>query len=305
MRPKALFIQILLSFLFVLLFSSCAQVPVTGRSQLALVPDSQLLAMSEKAYRQFLQKHRLCTAPRKVQMVRRVGNRIRQAVERFLYERGQSYRIRGFRWEFNLVCDKKINAWCMPGGKVVVYSGLLPIARDETGLAVVLGHEIAHAVANHAAERLSQELLLQLGAEAVAMMSGGSNPATRRLFLQLYGIGANLGVLLPYSRTQEYEADHLGLIFMAIAGYDPRYAIPFWQRMMKASRGKPRPPELLSTHPSDKARIQQLQQLMPEAMSYYQRYLHERGQRQTRPQMQPRSYPYPQNYYPYYYERRR
>ncbi len=305
MRPKALFIQIFLSFFLVLLFASCAQVPVTGRSQLALVPDSQLIAMSEKAYRQFLQKHRLCTDPRKVHMVRRVGNRIRQAVERFLYERGQSYRIRGFRWEFNLVCDKKINAWCMPGGKVVVYSGLLPIARDETGLAVVLGHEIAHAVANHAAERLSQELLLQLGAEAIAMMSGGSNPATRRLFLQLYGIGANLGVLLPYSRTQEYEADHLGLIFMAIAGYDPRYAIPFWQRMMKASRGKPRPPELLSTHPSDAARIQQLQQLMPEAMSYYQRYLYERGQRQIRPQYSPRPYYYPQNYYPYYYERRR
>ncbi len=260
----------------------CAHVPVTGRSQLTLVPDYQLLAMSEKEYRQFLAKHKLCQDPAKVEMVERVGERIARAVERFLYETGQIQRIRGYRWEFNLVCGKQINAFCMPGGKVVVYSGLLPIAKDENGLAVVLGHEIAHAVANHAAERLSQQILLQLGGDALAMLTGSYSPATRRLLMQLYGLGANVGVLLPYSRTQEYEADHLGLIFMAMAGYDPRGALTFWKRMMAASRDKPRPPELLSTHPADRARLERITQYLPEALSYYRRYLYEHGKLQNR-----------------------
>ena len=261
---------------------SCATVPVTGRSQLNLVPDSQLLSMSTQEYRQFLTKHRRCTDPARVDMVRRVGSRIRAAVERFMSETGQASRLRGYRWEFNLICGKQINAWCMPGGKVVVYSGLLPVARDDTGLAVVLGHEIAHAVANHGAERLSQQILLQMGGEALSAFTGSYSPVTRRALLQLYGLGANVGLLLPYSRTQEYEADHLGLIFMAIAGYDPRAALDFWERMMKAARGRPRPPEFLSTHPSDQARLQRIRSLLPEAMSYYQRYLYEHSQLQKK-----------------------
>lgn len=159
----------------------------------------------------------------------------------------------------------------------MVYSGLLPIAKDENGLAVVLGHEIAHAVANHAAERLSQQILLQLGGNALSLLTGSYSPATRHLLMQLYGLGANVGVLLPYSRKQEYEADHLGLIFMAIAGYDPRGALTFWKRMMAASKGKPRPPELLSTHPADRARLEKIIQYLPEALSYYRRYLYEHG----------------------------
>ncbi len=262
---------------FLLNMAGCTHVPVTGRSQLTLVPDYQLLAMSEREYKRFLSKHKLCTDPAKVAMVRRVGSRISEAVERFLAERGQIDRIKGYDWEFNLVCGKEINAFCMPGGKVVVYSGLLPVAKDENGLAVVLGHEIAHAVANHAAERLSQALLLQLGGDVLSMVTGSYNPATRRLLMQLYGLGANVGVLLPYSRTQEYEADHLGLIFMAMAGYDPRGALTFWKRMMAVSKNKPRPPQILSTHPADRARLQRIIQYMPEALQYYRRYLYEHG----------------------------
>ncbi len=276
-RQAAIFFLFLCLSVATFIFGGCTEVPVTGRSQIDIVPDYQLLAMSEQEYRQFLRKHRLCKDPAKVAMVKRVGRRISQAVERFLYETGQSQRIRGYRWEFNLVCGKEINAFCMPGGKVVVYSGLLPIAKNDNGLAVVLGHEIGHAVANHAAERMSQALLLQLGGDALSMLTGSYSPATRRLLMQLYGLGANVGVLLPYSRTQEYEADHLGLIFMAMAGYDPRGALAFWKRMMAAARNRPRPPEFLSTHPSDRARLEKIVEYLPEALSYYRRYLEEHG----------------------------
>ncbi len=275
MRFRSLFCLLLIISMSALW--GCAKVPVTGRSQLTLVPGYQLLSMSEQEYRKFLRKHKLCQNHTKVEMVRRVGNRIARAVERFLKESGQIQRIQGYKWEFNLVCGKDINAFCMPGGKVVVFSGLLPVAKDENGLAVVLGHEIAHAVANHAAERLSQQILLQLGGDALSMLTGSYSPATRNLLMQLYGLGANVGILLPYSRTQEYEADHLGLIFMAMAGYDPRGALAFWKRMMAASKDKPRPPEFLSTHPADRARLEKIREYLPEALAYYRRYLYEHG----------------------------
>ena len=254
------------------LLASCAQVPVTGRSQLNLVPSQDLLRQSEQAYRQFLKKHKLCRDPAKVAMVRRVGFRIARSVERYLAQTGQSRLIRGYRWEFNVIEDKKINAWCMPGGKVVVYTGILPICRDDAGLAVVLSHEIAHAVANHAAERMSQSMLLNLGGALVAALTGSSSPYTTRALLDLYGLGANLAVMLPYSRMQEEEADRLGLIFMAVAGYDPRAALDFWQRMSKAVKGRGRPPEFLSTHPSDETRIRKIREFMPTALRYYRQY---------------------------------
>jgi len=274
-----------------LILSACATVPVTGRSQLNIVPDYKILAMSYKAYDDFLTKHKLCDDPSRVEMVKRVGNRIASAVEQFMYETGQSQRLRGYDWEFNLICDKHMNAWCMPGGKVVVYSGILPVTRDETGLAVVLGHEIAHAVSNHGAERISQEILYQLGGEALSILTGAYDPVTRRLLLQVYGLGTGLGILLPYSRIQEYEADHLGLIFMALAGYDPRAAVDFWQRMMAAGRNKPHPPEFLSTHPSDADRLARIKSLLPEAMSFYARGRLRKERRGDQWENRPRSLP--------------
>ncbi len=251
-----------------MLLSACATVPVTGRSQLLLMPESQLDAMSFQEYRQFLATHPLSHDQRAVDMVRRVGWRIARAVEKYLAAHGQLDLIADYKWEFNLVEGKEVNAWCMPGGKVVVYTGLLPVARNETGLAVVMGHEIAHAVARHANERVSQQLALQLGGSALSTAFGSSGTATNAVFRDLYGLGANLGVLLPYSRLQETEADHLGLIFMAMAGYDPREAIDFWKRMMNYKKGGS-PPELLSTHPSDRTRIEQIIKFMPEALKYY------------------------------------
>ncbi len=255
-------------WLAVLLLAACATVPITGRSQLVLMPESQLEAMAYQEYRQFLSKHRLSSDVRGQEMVKRVGWKIARAVERYLAQRGMSDLIADYHWEFNLVQGKEVNAWCMPGGKVVVYEGLLPVAQDDTGLAVVLGHEIAHAIARHANERMSQQLALQVGGSAISAALGASSPAANMVFRDLYGLGANLGVLLPYSRMQETEADHLGLIFMAMAGYDPRAAIPFWERMMRQKNGAS-PPELLSTHPSDQTRIQKIREFLPEALKYY------------------------------------
>ncbi len=259
----------LVILLVMLLLAACAHVPVTGRNQLSLVSSQELIPQSEKAYREFLGKHKLCRDPDKVAMVKRVGNRIARAVEQYLAQNGKQDLIKGYNWEFNLVEDKQKNAWCMPGGKVVVYTGLLPICRDETGLAVVLGHEIAHAVANHAGERISQSMLLQMGGVALAAVVGSQTSISPRAVLDLYGLGANVGVMLPYSRMQELEADKLGLIFMAMAGYDPRKALDFWQRMDVAAKKAGRPPEFLSTHPSSVTRMQKIKEFIPEAMRYY------------------------------------
>ena len=254
--------------LMLICLAGCATVPVTGRSQLILMPESQLDAMSFQEYSQFLSTHRLSSDRRAVAMVQRVGWRIARAVERYLASHGQSDLIADYKWEFNLVEGKEINAWCMPGGKVVVFTGLLPVAKNEAGLAVVMGHEIAHAVARHANERVSHQMALQLGGSAVSTALGGSGTAANAIFRDLYGLGANLGVLLPYSRLQETEADHLGLIFMAMAGYDPTEALRFWERMMHTKKGGA-PPELLSTHPSDRTRIEQIRKFLPEALKYY------------------------------------
>ncbi len=178
-------------------------------------------------------------------------------------------RIDGFQWEFNLVDDDVPNAWCMPGGKVVVYTGLLPLTQNETGLAVVMGHEIAHAVARHGNERMSQELALQLGGVALSVAIEKKPEETKQLFYSAYGIGSELGIVLPYSRLHETEADKLGLIFMAMAGYNPEEAIPFWTRMSQS--GGQKPPEILSTHPADETRIRNLKEFMPEAMKYYRK----------------------------------
>jgi predicted Zn-dependent protease len=175
--------------------------------------------------------------------------------------------IQNYSWEFNLVESDEINAWCMPGGKVVVYTGILPLTRDETGLAVVMGHEIAHAVAKHGAERVSHGLLVEFGGTALSAALSQKPQKTREIWMTAFGVGAQVGVMLPYSRTHETEADRLGLIFMAMAGYDPRTAVDFWTRMSQSGGGAP--PEFLSTHPSDTTRIRNIESFMPEALSYY------------------------------------
>ena len=261
--------KILLSFLLLWTVVSCQKVPITGRSQLNLIPDSEMNAMALQAYTQFLSENKPVNNSQ-ADMVKRVGSRVQAALVQLLSEKKQSDAIAGFKWEYNLVDSKDINAWCMPGGKVVVYTGLLPITQNEAGLAVVMGHEIAHAVARHGSERSSQQLvaqgLLQAGGVAV-----GQNPTLlNQVILQAAGAGTQLG-LLSHSRSQESEADEIGLYVAALAGYDPQESIRLWQRMAEASKSAQKPPEFLSTHPSDETRIKRLQGWMQEAMKYYSR----------------------------------
>jgi predicted Zn-dependent protease len=248
---------------------TCATVPITGRRQLNLIPGSQLNAMSFSQYEEFIKSHKLSDDVQQTNMVKSTGKRIQSAVEKYFADRGQSRALRDYRWEFNLVEDSLVNAWCMPGGKVVVYTGILPVTGDETGLAVVMGHEIAHAVANHGNERMSQGLIALTGGVALAKALEDKSEETQNLFMAAYGVGAQVGVLLPYSRLQESEADHLGLIFMAMAGYNPGESVAFWQRMAEGKKGAP--PEFLSTHPSDETRIRKLKEAIPEAMGYYRK----------------------------------
>jgi predicted Zn-dependent protease len=251
-----------------LVLTSCSTVPITGRSQLNLIPGSSMLSMSLQQYDTFLKDHKLSTNKEQTDMVKRVGARIQDAVERYFSANGMSSRLAEYKWEFNLVEDKEVNAWCMPGGKVVVYTGILPVAQGEAGLAVVMGHEIAHAIAEHGNERMSQGLLAEFGGMALAEALAAKPAATQQLWMSVYGVGAQYGAILPYSRLQESEADRLGLVFMAMAGFDPHDAVSFWQRMA-SQKGAQAPPQFLSTHPSDEARIENIRRLIPEAMQYY------------------------------------
>jgi predicted Zn-dependent protease len=201
-------------------------------------------------------------------MVKRVGQRIVKAVETYYAQNGISEKLNGYKWEYNLVEDKAINAWCMPGGKIVVYTGLLPVSQNEAALAVVIGHEVSHALLQHGNQRMSQGLLQQLGGVALSVAVANKPAETQNLFMTAYGAGTTVGVMLPFSRNQELEADHFGLIWTAMAGYNPQEAIALWERMENASQGQS-PPEFLSTHPSEGRRRDQLQKFMPEAMKYY------------------------------------
>jgi predicted Zn-dependent protease len=251
-----------------LVLISCSTVPITGRKQLDFIPGSSMLAMSVQEYDAFLKSHKLSTNQEQTQMVKLVGTRVQGAVEQYFAKNQQSGILDGYKWEFNLVESDEINAWCMPGGKVVVYTGILPVTQDEAGLATVMGHEIAHAVARHGNERMSQALLAQMGGMGLSAALKDKPEKTRELWMTAFGLGAQVGILLPYSRLQEEEADRLGLIFMAMAGYDPGKAVDFWERMAQKKGGKA-PPEFLSTHPSDETRIRKIKELLPEAMQYY------------------------------------
>ena len=248
---------------------ACSTVPITGRRQLNVIPDSQMNSMSFSNYNQFLKENKLSTDKAQTAMVKRVGNNIAKAVEEYMQKKGHSDVIKGFQWEFNLVDDNTPNAWCMPGGKVVFYTGILPYTKTEAGLAVVMGHEIAHAIAKHGSERMSQQLGLQMGGMALSVALDKKPEQTKNLYLAAFGVGAQVGIMLPFSRTHETEADRLGLIFMSMAGYNPNEAVEFWQRM--AASGGQKPPEFLSTHPADQTRISNLKKNMPEAMKYYKK----------------------------------
>ncbi len=264
-------VRFLLLWVVAAVMVSCgttSTVPITGRQRTLMVSDEQVLSLSNQQYGEFMKTAKPSTNAANTAMVKRVGQRLANAVVTYLNQNGLGSEVAQYKWEFNLVQDKQVNAWCMPGGKIVVYEGLLPVTRDEPSLAIVLGHEIAHAVAKHSAEQMSTLIKQQYGAQAVGLILSGAGASSNLQTIagQVYGIGAQ-GFSAKYSRQHESEADHLGIIFAAMAGYDPSVAVSFWQRMSQATGGGST--SWLSTHPSDATRIKQIKGWLPEAMKYY------------------------------------
>ena len=260
-------VKLITLMVILLAIISCTTVAVTGRKQFTIIPDSEMNAMSFAQYSQFLDSSEVITGTKEANIVKSVGVKIQKAVERYFAEQGMSSALNGYEWEFNLVKEDIINAWCMPGGKVVFYTGIMPICQDEAGVAVVMGHEVAHAIAKHGNERMSQQMVVQLGGMALSKALEEKSETTRQIYMTAFGLGSQVGVMLPFSRLHESEADEMGLIFMAMAGYDPNHAVTFWQRM--SDLGGQKPPEFLSTHPSDETRIKDLKKLLPKALQYY------------------------------------
>lgn len=257
-------------FILAAFLIACSRNALSGKKQLTLLPETELQSMATTEYQKFLSANKVVSKSgnRDADMVNRIGSRIIKAVEAHYAELGLSDKLTGFKWETNLVEDKAVNAWCMPGGKIVVYTGILPITQNEAALAAVMGHEVSHALLQHGNQRMSQGLLQQLGGVALAVAVANKPAETQNLFMNAYGVGTTVGVMLPFSRNHELEADKFGLIFTARAGYNPQEAIGLWERMEKASNGQ-KPPEFLSTHPSEGRRIEQIKKLMPEALRYY------------------------------------
>ncbi len=268
MGKKSLFFSILVAVFFI----ACSTNALTGRKQLSLVSESQMQQMAQTEYKQFLSENKVVSSSssRDAEMVKRVGSRVAAAITNYYTQQGKGSEMAGFQWEYNLVDSKEVNAWCMPGGKIVVYTGLLPLTQNEAALAVVVGHEVAHAVAKHGSERMSNGLLQQLGGVALSAALSSKPEATQNLFMQAYGVGSNVFGMLPHSRSQETEADELGFRYTALAGYNPREAVPLWERMQQAGGGN-KPPEFLSTHPSEANRIKHLQAIMDKTIKDYYR----------------------------------
>lgn len=254
--------KLFLTFLMLLVLVGCKTNPFTGKSTLNFYSNSQMFPMAFAQYDEFLGSNKVVTGTSDAQMITRVGQRIASAAERWLNANGYPGYLKDYKWEYNLVQDETVNAWCMPGGKIVFYTGILPITQNETGVAVVMGHEVAHALADHGAQRMSAGTIQQIG--AVAGNVAIQDPEKRNMFNQAYGIGSQLGVMLPFSRSHETEADKIGLQIMAIAGYNPDEAAKLWRRM-KAESGGQAPPEFLSTHPSNDTRISNLTAWAPAA----------------------------------------
>jgi predicted Zn-dependent protease len=262
--------QLLMSLILAATLVSCSKNAITGRNQLTLYSETEIQNMATQQYQQFLSENKVVNASvsKDAEMVRRVGQRISTAITKFYTEKGLGHELAGYKWEYNLVDAKEVNAWCMPGGKIVVYTGLLPVTQNEAALAVVMGHEIAHALAKHGNERMSQGMVQQLGGVALQVAVANKPQETQSLFMGAYGLGTQYGAVLPFSRSNELEADKFGLLYCAMAGYNPQEAIPLWERMAAMSQGN-RPPEFASTHPAEATRIDKLKQMMPEALKYY------------------------------------
>ena len=254
-------ISLLLVFIFLV---SCSTVPITGRKQLNLVSDAQILPLAFQQYEGFIKENTISTNIKMTNQVKSVGKKISGAVDRYMRANGMSAKADAYRWEFNLIEDKTVNAWAMPGGKTVFYTGIMPIAKNDDGVAAIMGHEIAHAFARHGAERMSTGMLQQAGGLAVALSTTNNTPQQRQMWMTAYGVGSQLG-MLKYSRTHESEADKLGVVFMIMAGYNPSEAVNVWVRMSERASVKNTPPEFLSTHPSNQTRIKDLKEWIPEA----------------------------------------
>lgn len=253
------------------LLSGCNKVPISGRNQLNLVSDSEVLQASLASYKEYMGKATKSTQTVKSEQVTRVGRKIAAATEAYLNANGMSDQVKNFAWEFNLVKDSQLNAFCMPGGKIVVYEGIMNLVASDDELAVVLGHEVAHAVAKHSNERMSQQKALEYGGAILGAITQGASQTTQSLANTVFGLGANYGVMLPFSRKHETEADNIGLVLMTMAGYNPDCALTFWQKMSAGSTNSKA--EFLSTHPSDATRIANLQKLLPQVKQKYAAYI--------------------------------
>jgi predicted Zn-dependent protease len=247
----------------IMFYSGCSSNPMTGKSTMALVSNQELLASSFEQYDTFLKENKVIEGTTDARMVQRVGDKIKSSAEKWLKSEGNGDYLKDYRWEYHLVESSDVNAWCMPGGKIVVYTGILPVTKTEAALAAVMGHEVCHALLNHGQQRMSADVIQQLGASGVSILMGSRSSASQQLAMTAYGAGSQLFGTLPFSRSHESEADHYGLILMAIAGYNPQEAVTFWERMASLSGGST--PEFLSTHPSDSTRIKQIQNWIPEA----------------------------------------
>lgn len=260
-------ISLAIVFLFII---SCSTVPITGRKRLNIVKDSEILPASFAQYEGFLKENKLSKDAKMTNEIQDVGMNISRAVDKFMRANGMVSEANSYRWEFNLIEDKTVNAWCLPGGKVVFYTGILPICDNTDGIAAVMGHEVAHAFAKHGQERMTSAYGQQLGGIAVAIGTNNKDPKTRTLWNTIYGVGSTVG-MLAYSRTHETEADKLGMVFMIMAGYKPEEAINVWIRMSQSAGGQV-PPEFLSTHPSNQTRIVNLQKYLPTAIALAKKY---------------------------------
>ena len=254
----------LLTIVSTLIVVACKTNPFTGKKTIALVSNEQLFPSSFSQYNQVLSESKVVTGTSDAEMINRVGQRIAVASERWLNANGYQGYLDDYKWEYKLIQSDQVNAWCMPGGKIAFYTGILPIAKNETGIAAIMGHEVAHALANHGQQRMSTGILQQAGGIAVAVAAGNESPEKQQMWMQAYGIGSTVGFALPFSRSHETEADKIGLILMAIAGYNPEEAPELWKRM-KANSGGQSPPEFLSTHPHPETRIKTLNELVPDA----------------------------------------